>query len=94
MALDVADAFLNIPVANDKAMTLSAKPDEKGINRILVCDTLVFGARSSPTIWGRFAAFLGRSWASVEPSAKTQIYVDDAAVVLEGDIDAAAAATS
>ena len=89
MALDVADAFLNIPVARDKAMTLSAKSDRDGTNRVVVCDTLVFGAKSSPTIWGRFAAFLGRSLASVGPQASTQIYVDDAAVVLEGNLEAA-----
>ena len=94
LALDVADAFLNIPVARDKAMTLSAKPDQDGTNRVVVCDTLVFGAKSSPTIWGRFAAFLGRSLASVEPQANTQIYVDDAAVVLTGDLETAAQAAT
>ena len=95
LALDVADAFLNIPVSGDKAMTLSAKPDETGRNHVIVCDTLVFGAKSSPTIWGRFAAFLGRSIAAVEPLANTQIYVDDAAVVLEGNqMEAAQAGTN
>ena len=52
---------------------------------LIVFDTLVFGAASSPTIWGRFAAFLARTIVAVEPSVTCQIYVDDPAFALHGD---------
>ena len=51
LALDVRDAFLNIPAGKDRFMTLAAKPDEDGNNVLIAADTLVFGAKSSPTIW-------------------------------------------
>ena len=84
VALDVRDAFLNIPAGKDKAFTVAAKPGADGQNQVIVCDTLVFGAKSSPTIWGRFASLLGRSWASIESAVRAQIYVDDPAMIVEG----------
>ena len=92
VALDVRDAFLNVPAGKDKAFTVAAKPDPEGKNQVIVCDTLVFGAKSSPTIWGRFAALLGRSWAAIEPAARAQIYVDDPAMVVEGNKEEAVSA--
>ena len=40
---------------------------------------LVFGSSSAPTVWGRYAAFLGRTNAAVtDPSVlRVQVYVDD-----------------
>ena len=92
VALDVRDAFLNIPAGKDKAFTVAAKPGADGLNQVIVCDTLVFGAKSSPTIWGRFASLLGRSWASIEPAVRAQIYVDDPAMVVEGSKEEAISA--
>jgi hypothetical protein len=43
----------------------------------IIYDVLVFGSRSSPTIWGRFAALLGRILAATVPENRTHIYVDD-----------------
>ena len=90
-AVDIRDAFMNIPAGKDKFVTTAAIPrkQEEG-HSIVIFDTLVFGAVSSPTIWGRMAAFLGRSWASVCPEVGTQIYVDDPAFILEGNFDEAA----
>ena len=56
---------------------------------IVVFDTLVFGAGSSPTIWGRYAAWLGRSATAITPRAGVQIYVDDPAFVLSGTLEKA-----
>lgn len=57
---------------------------------IIIFDALVFGAGSSPTIWGRFAAWLGRACAAILPEAGTQIYVDDPIFVLAGELSQAA----
>jgi len=73
---------------------LPPKPDEEGNNVLIAADTLVFGAKSSPTIWGRYAALLGRSWASIEPSVQAQIYVDDPAAVAYGPIEDAVTAVT
>ena len=89
LAVDVRDAFLNIPAGKDKAMTVSAWTDRSGNKKILICDTLVFGSKSSPTLWGRFAAWLGRSWAAIVPEVNVQIYVDDPAMVAEGTLEEA-----
>lgn len=40
-------------------------------------DVLVFGSKSSPTVWGRFAAYLGRIVCSILPEVGVQIYVDE-----------------
>ena len=90
-AVDVKDAFMNVPSGADKRFTVAARPKtqpEEGME-IIVFDTLVFGAGSSPTIWGRFAAWLGRSCAAIVPDASTQIYVDDPIFVLAGGLEQA-----
>ena len=90
-AVDIRDAFMNIPAGRDKFVTTAAIPNKEGDgHRVVIFDTLVFGAVSSPTIWGRMAAFLGRSWASICPEVNTQIYVDDPAFILEGSFQEAA----
>ena len=89
-AVDIRDAFMNIPAGSDKFVTAAAIPkDNAGGHQIVIFDTLVFGAVSSPTLWGRIASFLGRSWAAVCPDVNTQIYVDDPAFVLEGTMEEA-----
>lgn len=86
-ALDIRDAFMNIPVSKDRFALTAAKPSkEDGSMEVIVFDTLVFGAASSPTIWGRFAAFLGRTIAAIEPRVGCQIYVDDPILTLPGNL--------
>lgn len=89
-AVDIRDAFMNIPAGSDKFVTAAAiLKDNAGGHQIVIFDTLVFGPVSSPTLWGRIASFLGRSWAAVCPDVSTQIYVDDPAFVLEGTMEEA-----
>ena len=76
LAVDIKDAFHNVPAGKDKAYT-TASYNCEGEKKVLVYDVLVFGAVSSPTIWGRFAAWLGRSLTAINPEVKIQIYVDD-----------------
>ena len=51
---------------------------------LVIFDTLVFGAASSPTVWGRFASFLARAISAVEPKVNCQLYVDDPAFSMSG----------
>ena len=90
-AIDIRDAFMNVPVAGDRFALASAIPGDENSeeHNIVIFDTLVFGAASSPTIWGRFAAWLARTIVSVSPEAGCQIYVDDPAFVLSGPLDEA-----
>jgi len=89
--IDIRDAFLNIPVGKDRFALAAAKPKSE-VNdplEIVLFDTLVFGAASSPTVWGRFAAWLGRTLAAVERRMRVQVYVDDPAFVLIGSFEEA-----
>eukprot|EP00435_Cladocopium_sp_Y103_P040858 s554_g11.t1 len=61
----------------DRRYTVALAPMENGEKMYIVYNVLVFGAKSSPTIWGRFAALLGRILACTVPENKTHIYVDD-----------------
>ena len=71
---------MNVPAGEDKFVTTAALPNQTGQgHRVIIFDTLVFGAVSSPTLWGRVAAWLGRSWAAICPKTTVQIYVDDPA---------------
>ena len=90
-AIDIKDAFMNIPVMKDRFATTAAKPDKskEGNLEVIVFDTLVFGAARSPTIWGRFASWLGRTLAAVEDQSSIQVYVDDPAFILVGSLDEA-----
>ena len=76
LAVDITNAFHNIPAGKDRAYTVAAFDTPEG-PKILVYDVLVFGSVSSPTIWGRFAAWLTRTLVSVCPSLGVQTYVDD-----------------
>eukprot|EP00435_Cladocopium_sp_Y103_P051935 s1011_g16.t1 len=90
-AVDIKDAFLNVPVGKDRFALVAAKP-KKEIDdplHLIIFDTLVFGAASSPTVWGRYAAWLGRTLAAIEPRANAQIYVDDPAFILRGTYEEA-----
>ena len=82
LVFDIENAFNNIPVrANERRFTCAAIG-----GKYLVFHTLVFGSASSPTVWGRFAAWLGRSTAAIlrPDTAGLQIYVDDPLLAARG----------
>ena len=86
--VDIRDAFMNIRAGRDRRFTAAAVPGSrnrrgKKRHRIILTNTLVFGSASSPTVWGRAAAWLGRSSAAVS-TADLQCYVDDPVYVLDG----------
>ena len=78
-AIDIRDAFHNVPAGKDRKYTV-ARADGK----FIIYNVLVFGSRSSPTIWGRFAAFIGRTLLCIVPELGCQIYVDDPIFVIPG----------
>ena len=92
--VDVRDAFMNIPAGSDRFATTAAIPakgeDNMPDHEIVIFDCLVFGSASSPTIWGRYAAWLGRSLAAIVEDASTQVYVDDPCFLLQGNLEKAA----
>ncbi|CAE7848405.1 unnamed protein product, partial [Symbiodinium necroappetens] len=92
--VDIKDAFMNIPAGADRRFTVAAVPGSSNRpgkrHRLIIFNTLVFGSASSLTIWGRAAAWLGRTSAAVSP-ADLQCYVDDPIYVLEGPSAEAAA---
>ncbi len=69
--IDIADAFHQVPL----------RPDEKKFccttsgGKFYVYEVLTFGASSFPTIWGRYAAFLGRSLAALLPADRARLYI-------------------
>ena len=84
-AIDIQDAFHNVPSGADKKYTAAKVAMENGEEAFIIYDVLVFGSKSSPTIWGRFAAYLGRILCSVLPEMGVQIYVDDPIFILPND---------
>ena len=82
LAIDVQDAFHNIPAGRDRAYTMAAFQDGDS-TRLLCYDVLVFGSASSPTLWGRYAAFMGRSLAAIIPQIRVQTYVDDPIITFD-----------
>ena len=84
LAVDILNAFHNIPAGRDRSFTVAAFESETG-TKVLCYDVLVFGAVSSPTLWGRFASWLSRSLVAVCPSIGLQTYVDDP--IISFDLD-------
>lgn len=76
-AIDIEDAFHNVPAGPDRRFTVAAAELEQDSMAYIVYNVLVFGARSSPTLWGRFATFLGRLLACTVPECTwtTHCYV-------------------
>ena len=72
---DVEDAFHQIP--RNQAERRFALASVGGL--VLAFRVLVFGSASAPTVWGRFAAFPGRTWSAVADLRvlRVQVYVDD-----------------
>ena len=84
----MADAFHQAPLHHQEARYTAALFRGK----YYVFRVLVFGSGSSPTVWGRFAAFLGRSTSAVCPPShlRMEIYVDDPVYAARGPRGAAA----
>jgi hypothetical protein len=75
LGADISDAFHQVPLhPSERRFTLAAVG-----NYVYEFQVLVFGSGSAPTIWGRYAAFLGRTvMAVVGPDRfRAEIYVDD-----------------
>ena len=64
-------AFMNIPAGRARRFSCSCdSPQRQGKYFLVVFNTLVFGSDSSPTEWGRMAAWLGRTTATVTLAAR------------------------
>ena len=75
LVLDISDAFHQVPLNRGEQRFTVAEFE----GTFYVFRVLVFGSASAPTVWGRVAAWLGRSTAAVlhELAAELHIYVDD-----------------
>ena len=75
LGTDVSEAFHQVPLhESERQFTVAALG-----GKYYVFKVLVFGSSSAPTVWGRYAAFLGRSTAAVigTDPLRLQVYVDD-----------------
>ena len=61
LVLDIADAFHNVPIKDSERKYMCGKFGGKYIAFKVLC----MGGKSSPNIWGRFAAAMGRILASI-----------------------------
>ena len=82
LAVDILNAFHNVPAGRDRSFTVAAFHSPSGW-KVLCYDVLVFGSVSSPTIWGRFAAWLSRTLVAVCPGIGLQTYVDDPIITFD-----------
>lgn len=82
LAVDITNAFHNVPAGKDRAFTAAAFNSPQG-TQILVYDVLVFGSVSSPTLWGRFASWLTRTLIAICPKLGAQTYVDDPLITFD-----------
>ena len=75
MVADFADAFFMLPLAEGERKFVAFY----AFGRYFLARVLMFGAKSSPTLWGRCAAFLARSAQSLSDDTVTaiQLFVDD-----------------
>ena len=79
---DFADAFHQVPLDPSERQFTAVYINDK----YYIFNVLVFGAASAPTVWGRYAAFIGRSSAAILRSrqGRIQVYVDDPLAALSG----------
>ena len=75
LGIDISDAFHQVPNHPEERHLTAVSFD----GEVYVFTVLVFGSTSAPTVWGRFAAWLGRSTMAVcEPTRfRMLMYVDD-----------------
>ena len=88
LGTDVSEAFHQVPLhPSERQYTVAALG-----GRYYVFKVLVFGSSSAPTVWGRYAAFLGRSTAAVVGAdpLRLQVYVDDPLYVCVAQLSRAA----
>ena len=79
---DVSDAFHQIPLnASEQRFTVAQFQ-----GKFYVFKVLVFGSGSAPTVWGRYAAWLGRSSCAVlhRYPFRMETYVDDPVYAASG----------
>ena len=92
LGTDIADAFHQVPLSSQEwKYTAAALGDD-----IYVFRVLVFGSVSAPTVWGRYAAWLGRTTCALVPEDRLRlhIYVDDPVYVARGTTEQRALALS
>ena len=85
LGVDIQDAFHQVPLRQAEwryTVVLIG-------GTFFVFTVLVFGSGSSPTVWGRFAALLGRSTCAVlhQSRFRTEVYVDDPVYAASGSTD-------
>ena len=85
MVADFEDAFHTLQVDPSEWRYLVARHPVKGF---VGYRTVLCGGAGCPLLWGRAAAFLGRSGQSLfcERELRTQIYVDDPATIVRGSL--------
>ena len=85
---DISDAFHQVPLHPDEWRFTAAAFQGK----FYVFKVLVFGSASAPTVWGRFAAFAGRSTSAIVNNLgiRMQMYVDDPVFLATGTLSQAA----
>ena len=79
---DISDAFHQVPLnPAERRFTVAAFQGKYYSFKVLV-----FGSASAPTVWGRYAAFAGRSTAAVchDLPVRFQMYVDDPIITAAG----------
>ena len=83
--IDIAGAFHNIPIHTGEKRFVCAMFE--GVDYVF--DVTIFGSRSSPTVWGRYGAWLGRSTSSLfqRTELRVEVYVDDPPMVAAGSPD-------
>ena len=84
---DISDAFHQVPLHPDEwRFTAAAFQDKFYVFKE------VFGSASAPTVWGRFAAFAGRSTSAIVNTLgiRMQMYVDDPVFLATGTLPQAA----
>ncbi len=81
---DIFDAFHQVPLHPSEWRFTAAS--FKG--KYYVFKVLVFGSASAPTIWGRYAAFAGRSTSAIcgHMGIRMQMYVDDPVFIASGSL--------
>ncbi len=81
---DISDAFHQVPLHPSEWRFTAASFQGK----YYVFKVLVFGSASAPTIWGRYAAFAGRSTSAIcnRLGIRMQMYVDDPVFVATGSL--------
>ena len=86
MCADFEDAFHSLGVHASEFPFLCVRHPVSGF---VVYHTVMFGGAGSPLVWGRAAAFIGRSTQSLLVRGRTEVYVDDPCLVLAGTGDEA-----